>query len=131
MQQGKVQWVITGADRVTANGDVINKIGTYQLAVACRYHGVKMMVAAPWSTLDPVTPDGGAVTIEQRPAEEVLCQAGRPIAAAGADAWNPVFDITPAGLVDFLVTEHGVIESPDKARLAAFRAKLAGHNQDP
>jgi methylthioribose-1-phosphate isomerase len=125
MQRGKVQWVITGADRVAANGDVINKIGTYQLAVAARYHGVKMMVAAPLSTLDPAMPDGGQVVIEERPVEEILQLAGQPVAARGAGAWNPVFDVTPAALVDYLVTEAGVIAAPDRERLAAFHAGLS------
>lgn len=125
MQCKRVEWVITGADRVAANGDVINKIGTYQLAVACRHHGIKMMVAAPCSTLDPATPDGQAVPIEERPAEELLSLDGRPVAVAGAAAWNPVFDITPAGLVDYLVTEKGVIEAPDREKLAALLANSA------
>jgi methylthioribose-1-phosphate isomerase len=123
MQRGKVQWVITGADRVTANGDVINKIGTYQLAVACRYHGVKMMVAAPLSTLDMALPDGQQVVIEERPASEILTLAGRPVAASGALAWNPVFDVTPAGLVDYLVTEAGVVAAPDCDKLQALAAR--------
>jgi len=120
MQSGQVQWVITGADRVAANGDVINKIGTYQLAVACRYHGVKMMVVAPLSTLDMAMPDGHQVTIEQRPESEVLCLAGQRVAASGAAAWNPAFDVTPAGLVDYLVTEAGVIEAPNHEKLATL-----------
>jgi methylthioribose-1-phosphate isomerase len=126
MQRGKVQWVITGADRVTANGDVINKIGTYQLAVACQHHGVRMMVAAPLSTVDLSVPEGRQVTIEERPASEILELAGRRVAAAGADAWNPVFDVTPAELIHCLVTEAGVIESPNEARLRAFCAST-GH----
>jgi methylthioribose-1-phosphate isomerase len=125
MQQGKVQWVITGADRVTANGDVINKIGTYALAVACRHHGLKMMVVAPLSTLDMALPDGRQVVIEERPASEILTLAGQPVAADGAGAWNPVFDVTPAGLIDYLVTEAGVIEAPDRDRLKAFVARHA------
>jgi len=124
MQKQKVQWVITGADRVTANGDVINKIGTYQLAVACRYHGVRMMVAAPLSTLDMDMMDGNQVTIEQRPEAEVLELAGQRIAASGAMAWNPAFDVTPAELVDYLVTEAGVITAPDREKLAVFHARL-------
>jgi methylthioribose-1-phosphate isomerase len=120
MQRGKVQWVITGADRVAANGDVINKIGTYQLAVACRYHGVKMMVVAPLSTLDLSMPDGQQVIIEERPASEILELGGQPVAARGAGVWNPVFDVTPAGLVDYLVTEAGVIAAPDRERLHDF-----------
>jgi methylthioribose-1-phosphate isomerase len=120
MQQARVQWVIVGADRVAANGDVINKIGTYQLAVACRYHRVRMMVVAPLSTLDREIPDGQQVTIEQRSPDEVLKLAGRRIAAQGATAWNPVFDVTPAGLVDYLVTEAGVVAAPDREKLAAL-----------
>lgn len=126
MQRRKVQWVITGADRVAANGDVINKIGTYQLAVACRYHGVKMMVAAPLSTLDLSMPDGQQVIIEERPASEILELAGQPVAASGAGAWNPVFDITPAELVDYLVTEAGVIAAPDRERLRDFSGRTEG-----
>ncbi len=120
MQAGKVQWVITGADRVTANGDVINKIGTSQLAVSCRHYGVRMMVVAPVSTLDMSIADGSGVTIEQRPASEILEFGGQPIAAAGARAWNPVFDVTPAGLVDYLVTEAGVVAAPDTRKLQAL-----------
>ena len=120
MQTGRVQWVITGADRVTANGDVINKIGTSQLAVSCRHYGVGMMVVAPLSTLDLSLADGGAVAIEQRPAEEVLGCAGQAVAADGARAWNPVFDVTPAGLVDVLVTEAGAVARPDREQLAAL-----------
>ncbi len=120
MQQQRIQWVITGADRVAANGDVINKIGTYQLAVACRYHGVKMMVVAPLSTIDPAMPDGQQVIIEQRAETEVLELAGQRIAAAGARAWNPAFDVTPAALVDYLVTEAGVVSAPDKPKIKAL-----------
>ena len=131
MQGKQVQWVITGADRVAANGDVINKIGTYQLAVACRYHGVKMMVVAPLSTLDMAMPCGQQVTIEERPESEVLSLAGHPVAAAGAAAWNPAFDVTPAALVDYLVTEAGVIAAPDQGKLAAFVSSLDPDSQFP
>jgi methylthioribose-1-phosphate isomerase len=126
MQRGKVQWVITGADRVAANGDVINKIGTYQLAVSCRHHGVKMMVVAPLSTLDMAMPDGRQVPIEERSADEILQLAGQPVAATGATAWNPVFDVTPAGLVDYLVTEAGVVANPDREGLQALVNRHAG-----
>ena len=125
MRSGRVQWVITGADRVAANGDVINKIGTCQLAVACRYYGVKMMVVAPLSTLDMAMPNGEQVTIEQRPESEVLSLAGQPVAASGATAWNPAFDVTPAGLVDYLVTEAGVIEAPSHEKLVALHAEVS------
>ena len=122
MRSGKVQWVITGADRVAANGDVINKIGTYQLAVSCRHHGVRMMVVAPLSTLDLSVAEGAGVPIEQRAAREILECGGQPVAAAGAQAWNPVFDVTPAGLVDYLVTEAGVLANPDRAGISALVA---------
>lgn len=124
MAAGGVGWVIVGSDRIAANGDVANKIGTYGLAVAARHHGVKFMVAAPTSTIDMDAADGAAIPIEERPAEEVLQCAGRPTAASGVGAWNPVFDVTPAELVDAIVTERGVIESPDPDRLAAHMAGL-------
>jgi methylthioribose-1-phosphate isomerase len=117
MQGGRVQWVITGADRVTANGDVINKIGTCSLAIIARHYGVRFMVAAPCSTLDPALGDGTEVEIEQRSPDEVLNLAGRRIAAAGAGAWNPAFDVTPSELVDCLVTERGVVRHPDRDAL--------------
>jgi methylthioribose-1-phosphate isomerase len=113
MQKQQVQWVIVGADRVTANGDVINKVGTYSLAISCRHHGVRFMVVVPCSTLDFTLASGQSAEIEQRPADEVLTLGGRRIAADGVTAWNPAFDITPAELVDCLVTENGIIEAPD------------------
>ncbi|NNG12556.1 MAG: S-methyl-5-thioribose-1-phosphate isomerase [Halobacteria archaeon] len=120
MQQRRVQWVIVGADRVTANGDVINKIGTYNLAINCRHHGIGFMVAAPCSTLDFSLGSGQAVEIEERGADEVLSLGGVRIAAPGATAWNPAFDVTPAELVDYLVSEQGVIGAPDEVKLAAW-----------
>ncbi len=120
MQSGKVQWVIVGADRITANGDVANKIGTYSLAVNARYHGVKLMVVAPTSTVDMQCSSGQQIPIEQRNPAEVLLVNGQKIGAEGADAWNPSFDVTPAELVDVIVTEQGVIESPNADKLAAL-----------
>ena len=119
MAAGGVSWVIVGSDRIAANGDVANKIGTYALAVAARHHGVRFMVAAPTSTIDPDTPDGSAIPIETRDPEEVLACGGHRIAAQGAEAWNPVFDVTPAELVDAIVTEKGVILAPDRDKIAA------------
>jgi methylthioribose-1-phosphate isomerase len=115
MQRGAVQWVIVGADRIAANGDTANKIGTYALAVLARAHGVKFMVVAPTSTVDPATASGDGVPIEQRDAGEVLSFAGRRVAAPGAQAENPVFDVTPARLIDALVTERGALPNPDAA----------------
>jgi methylthioribose-1-phosphate isomerase len=120
MKLGKVQWVVVGSDRIAANGDVANKIGTYSTAVLARRHGVKFMVAAPSSTVDMNTASGADIPIESRDAGEVLELAGRPVAAPGAQAWNPAFDITPAELVDAIVTERGVVENPDAARIAAM-----------
>lgn len=118
MREGKVGWVIVGSDRIAANGDVANKIGTYSLAVNARHHGVKFMVAAPTSTVDMGTPSGVDIPIEQRPADEVLGCGGRKIAAEGAGAWNPVFDVTPAELVDYIVTEKGVVASPTAEKMS-------------
>lgn len=118
MAEGGIGWVIVGSDRIAANGDVANKIGTFALAVAARHHGVRFMVAAPTSTIDPDTASGADIPIETRADEEILSCAGRPIAAAGAGAWNPVFDVTPAGLIDVIVTEKGVIPNPDAEKIA-------------
>ena len=122
MKQGKVQWVIVGSDRIAANGDVANKIGTYSAAVAARHHGVKFMVVAPASTVDMNIPTGADIPIEVRPPAEVLGIAGVAVAAEGARAWNPAFDVTPAELVDVIVTERGVVEQPDLARMTAMMA---------
>jgi len=122
MKSGEVQWVIVGADRIAANGDTANKIGTYQLAIAARHHGVKFMVVAPSSTVDMATPDGAHIHIELRDAGELFGVGGQRTVADGAQAWNPVFDVTPAELIDALVTERGVIERPDAQRMRAMFA---------
>ncbi len=119
MKSGAVQWVIVGADRIAANGDTANKIGTYQLAIAAHHHGVKFMVAAPSSTVDMATPDGEAIEIELRDATELLSTGGQRTVVEGAEAWNPVFDVTPAELIDAIVTERGVIERPTAAVMQA------------
>ena len=122
MRTGGVTWVITGADRIASNGDVANKIGTYGLAVAARHHGVGFMVVAPTSTVDMGVPDGTAIPIEERPVEEVLSAGGQPVAPAGARARNPAFDITPAALIDAIVTEQGVVRRPDAAGMGRLMA---------
>jgi len=119
MKTGAVQWVVVGADRICANGDTANKIGTYQLAIAARHHGAKFMVVAPSSTVDMATPNGDAIDIEERDPAELLGIGGTRIVAEGVAAWNPVFDVTPAALIDAIVTEKGVIEQPDEARMRA------------
>lgn len=120
MKQGKIDWVIVGSDRIAANGDVANKIGTYGLAVLARHHDVKFMVVAPASTVDMNIAHGDDIPIEQRSPEEVLSLAGTNIAATGAGAWNPAFDVTPAALVDVVVTERGVVLAPDTEKMAAL-----------
>ncbi len=119
MRSGAVQWVIVGADRIAANGDVANKIGTYALALMARHHGVRMMVVAPSSTVDLATASGDSIEIESRDPAEVLGCGGRRHAPEGVTAWNPVFDITPASLVDVLVTERGVLRRPDATVMRA------------
>jgi len=116
MQQNKISWVIVGADRVAANGDIANKIGTYSVAVNARHHGIRFMVVAPTSTIDLNTSTGADIPIEQRGSDELLQFSGKRI-AADCDAWNPVFDITPANLIDVLVTENGVVEQPNKSKI--------------
>ncbi len=122
----KVVAVIVGADRVAANGDTANKIGTYALAISARFHGVKFLVAAPRTTIDMYTLGGGEIEIEQRPAKEMTSMKGPrivdgqldlvdpaetvSIAASGIDVWNPAFDVTPHDLIDGIVTEVGVVE---------------------
>jgi methylthioribose-1-phosphate isomerase len=106
--RGLVDAVVVGADRVAANGDVANKIGTYPLALAAARAGIPFVVAAPESTLDPATPDGAAIEIEERAAEEVLVVGGVKMAPEGSAAWNPAFDVTPADLVTAVVTEERV-----------------------
>ncbi len=120
MKTGAVQWLIVGADRICANGDTANKIGTYAHAIAAKYHGVKVMVVAPSSTIDMNTDNGDAIEIELREPRELLYSGDRRVVAEGIHAWNPVFDVTPASLIDVIVTEQGIIERPDPARMAAL-----------
>lgn len=120
MKSGQVDWVVVGADRICANGDTANKIGTYQLAIAARHHGKKFMVVAPSSTVDMDTASGDLIEIEERDPGELLGVAGNRTVAEGIQAWNPVFDVTPAGLIDAIVTEKGIVEHPDSARMQAL-----------
>jgi len=119
MKTGAVQWLIVGADRICANGDTANKIGTYTHAIAARHHGVKVMVVAPSSTVDMATATGDDIHIEERDGSELLGISGTRTVAEGVGAFNPVFDVTPAGLIDALVTEKGVILAPDVAKMRA------------
>jgi methylthioribose-1-phosphate isomerase len=112
MARGEIDALIVGADRIAANGDTANKIGTYSLAVLARAHGLPLYVAAPLSTVDPATPSGDRIPIEQRSASEVLGLGGREIAPSGVGALNPAFDVTPAELIAAIVTERGVARPP-------------------
>lgn len=107
-----VQAAFVGADRIAANGDTANKVGTFSLALACRYHGVPFYVVAPRSTIDLTTPEGGAIVIEERDEDEVLFADRSRLAAPDAHAANPAFDVTPAGLITAIVTEGGVLRAP-------------------
>jgi methylthioribose-1-phosphate isomerase len=120
MRRGEISCVVVGADRIAANGDVANKIGTYSLAVLARHHGVPFYVAAPWSTVDLATPTGEGIPIEERGGEEVTIVEGRPIAPAGVPARYPAFDVTPAELVAAIITERGVVGAPHRDGLAAL-----------
>ena len=120
--RGAVQAVLVGADRVAANGDTANKVGTYGLALAARAHDVPFYVVAPASTVDPATPDGAAIPIEERAQGEVLSLARTPGAAL---ALNPAFDITPAALISAIVTERGILRAPYAAAIAGVIAEPA------
>jgi len=122
MSLQRVQWVIVGADRICANGDTANKIGTLSLAVAAQHFGARVMVVAPTSTVDFATADGSAIHIEERDPRELTEYAGIRVAAPGVQAWNPVFDVTPASLIDVIVTERGVVEKPNTERMQALLA---------
>ncbi|HKU61919.1 MAG TPA: S-methyl-5-thioribose-1-phosphate isomerase [Gemmatimonadales bacterium] len=116
LRHGDVACVLAGADRIAANGDVANKIGTYTLALAARAHGVPVYVLAPTSTIDPATPDGAAIPIEERAAQEVTGWRGVRAAPEGVAAWNPAFDVTPAELITAIVTDRGVLAPRDVTR---------------
>jgi methylthioribose-1-phosphate isomerase len=121
MRRGRIQCAIVGADRIAANGDVANKIGTYSVALACRRHGLPFYVAAPLSTVDFSLPNGDGIPIEERAQEEVTHIKGEPLAAPGVGALNPAFDVTPAELVTALITEKGIARPPYLDSLRSLR----------
>jgi methylthioribose-1-phosphate isomerase len=112
MRLGKIQAVVVGADRVAANGDVANKIGTYSVAVLAKENNIPFYVAAPWSTIDLETPSGDKIPIEQRSSREVTHMGGTQIAPDGVKVENPAFDVTPAKYVTAIITEHGIAKAP-------------------
>jgi methylthioribose-1-phosphate isomerase len=119
MRQGKIAAVIVGADRIAANGDVANKIGTYTVAVLAKEHGIPFYVAAPFSTVDLDTPDGSQIPIEQRSSQEVTNMAGKQIAPDGVLVENPAFDVTPHQYVSAIITERGIVREPYAETLRA------------
>ncbi|MBM4300619.1 MAG: S-methyl-5-thioribose-1-phosphate isomerase [Deltaproteobacteria bacterium] len=121
MHQGKVDLVILGADRIAANGDTANKIGTYSVAVLAHHHGIPFYVAAPLSTFDFSIPDGGHIPVEERDAEEVTHLWGQAVAPAGAPALNLAFDVTPHDFIAGIVTEKGIMEPPFSSSLKPYR----------
>jgi methylthioribose-1-phosphate isomerase len=112
MRAGRIDLCIVGADRIARNGDVANKVGTYGVAVAAHHHGIPMYVAAPWSTFDPTTPNGDAIEIEQRQADEVRRGFGVLTAAPDAAVHNPAFDVTPAPLITAIINDRGIYRQP-------------------
>ncbi len=120
MSQGKIQAVIVGADRIAANGDTANKIGTYSVAILAKEHGIPFYVAAPFSTVDLETPDGSKIPIEERNSTEVTHLGGKQIAPTGVDVRNPAFDVTPAKYIAAIITERGVAKAPFEDSLRAL-----------
>ncbi len=117
MHSGTVQWLIVGSDRIAANGDAANKIGTYSHAVNAKHHGIKVMVVAPSSTVDMSLESGSQIPIEHRTASEITAIQQMPVAPKNMDAINPAFDVTPAELIDAIVTEKGVVNKPDTEKM--------------
>jgi methylthioribose-1-phosphate isomerase len=125
MRQGRINFIVVGADRIAANGDAANKIGTYTVAILAKEHGIPFYVAAPLSTIDRATPDGDAIPIEERHHKEVTHVGTTQIAPAGAKVFNPSFDVTPARLIAGIITERGVARAPFNESLQAL------FDQDP
>jgi len=123
MSAGKIGAVIVGADRIAANGDVANKIGTYGVAILAKEHGIPFYVAAPWSTVDMKTPDGSKIPIEERSANEVTHFAGKQVAPTGVGVENPAFDVTPFRYVAAIITERGVAKAPFHESLKSLAGK--------
>lgn len=121
MRQGKIQAVIVGADRIAANGDVANKVGTYGVAILAKEHGIPFYVAAPWATIDVATPTGDQIEIEQRSSVEVTHHAGKQLTPHNVDIENPAFDVTPAKYVTAIITERGVLHHPSNENIAAMQ----------
>jgi methylthioribose-1-phosphate isomerase len=130
MSRREIDAVIVGADRIAANGDVANKIGTYMIAVLARRHGIPFYVAAPLSTIDLKLASGDAIPIEERGGAEVRGHGGIEWAPVGVAVRNPAFDVTPAELVTALITEKGIVREPNRDRIAALFTTVNPNRQD-
>src|SRR5262244_2396610 len=128
MKQGKIGAIVVGADRIAANGDVANKIGTYTVAVLAKEHKIPFYVAAPWSTIDLETPDGSKIPIEQRNVKEVTHIAGRQMVPEGVGIENPAFDVTPAKYVAAIITERGIARAPYKTSIRDLNRQASPNN---
>ena len=124
MRQGKIQAVVVGADRIAANGDAANKIGTYSVAILAKEHGIPFYVAAPWSTIDRATLTGDAIPIEERSAVEVTHHGGKQLTPHGVGICNPAFDVTPAKYITGIITERGVLRAPYEDSLRVMESSL-------
>jgi methylthioribose-1-phosphate isomerase len=129
MARGLVDLVVVGADRIAANGDVANKVGSYPLAVLARHHGLPFYVAAPVSTIDLETPTGASIVVEERERDEVASFMGVPSAPEGTEIANPAFDVTPAALITALVTDRGVASPPTESAIRAMASKQPWEHQ--
>ncbi len=126
MREGRIQVVIVGADRIAANGDAANKIGTYSVAVLAQAHGIPLYIAAPTSTIDHAMPSGDGIPIEQRPRVEIASGFGRDTVPDGVEVYNPAFDVTPAPLISAIITEHGIHRPPYASSLPRQSSGAAG-----
>jgi methylthioribose-1-phosphate isomerase len=126
MRAGSIHAVVVGADRIAANGDFANKIGTYNVAILAREHGIPFYVAAPWSTIDTATPTGDAIPIEERSAVEVTHHGGKQLTPHGVGICNPAFDVTPSEYVTAIITERGVLRAPYSESLKEMEIVVAG-----
>jgi methylthioribose-1-phosphate isomerase len=124
MRAGRIQAVVVGADRIAANGDFANKIGTYSVAILAKEHGIPFYVAAPWSTIDMATPNGDAIPIEERNPAEVTHHGGKQLTPHGVGICNPAFDVTPARYVTAIITERGVLQAPFPESLKKMESRV-------
>jgi methylthioribose-1-phosphate isomerase len=130
MRSKSIDAIVTGADRIAANGDAANKIGTYSVAVLAREHGLPFYVAAPFSTVDFSLQSGAAIPIEERDHSEVTHLAGQAVAPEGVRVWNPAFDVTPSRLIAAIITDHGVARPPYEETLKKLFLSSGGQRAE-